>query len=66
MKDRPFLNKNFFVSKKFSKTGFEKIGQNLSINVNVRASLIISNGLDDELEKLPVLCAIISTSLGLG
>ena len=50
--------------KKTKKLDFENYLK-LPIKVNVRALLIISNGLDDELEKLPVQCAIINTSLGL-
>ena len=50
---------------KKTKNWILKIGQKLAIKVNVRAPLIISNGLDDELEKLPVEFAIINTSLGL-
>ena len=53
------------ILKKKLKNWILKIIQKLPIKVNVRASLIISNGLDDELEKLPVQCAIINTSLGL-
>ena len=55
----------FMILKKKLKNWILKIIQKLPIKVNVRASLIISNGLDDELEKLPVQCAIINTSLGL-
>ena len=52
------------LKKKTKKLDFENYLK-LPIKVNVRAILIISNGLDDELEKLPVQCAIINTSLGL-